>query len=145
MTESTTVNVTNGVGTPEKSLVYRQKTGELFYGGKRVATGYSGRPGEFRNNPEREGIPNKGPIPKGVWSIEKIHGPLNDTWGSSPIQLKYSGSNLPTGRNGNSFWIHEGSTNASAGCIVLQRGKGDLARVAKLIEEKKITSLQVVP
>lgn len=101
---------------------YRQRSGELFYNGNYVATGYSGR-GAGRNNPdmqEQSGLIDAGPIPRGNYQI------------GSPRQSRRTGPHVldlnPRGHNAEgrtAFQVHGDSSahpgRASTGCIILPR------------------------
>lgn len=51
--------------------IYSQSSGELWDdSGKLIATGYSGY-GQSKNKPEDEASKNRGPIPRGLYSIGK--------------------------------------------------------------------------
>jgi hypothetical protein len=51
---------------------YEQRTGDLRYDGKVVASGYSGH-GEGKNDPCSQHIPCVGPIPEGYYTINAPH------------------------------------------------------------------------
>jgi Protein of unknown function (DUF2778) len=87
------------------------------------STGYSGS-GEGKNNPALQGVPDVGPIPRGLYAI----GPLEWTTGAGPhgpdvLRLTPAPGNDMHGRAG--FLIHgdaiEHPGAASRGCIVLPR------------------------
>lgn len=98
---------------------YKIATGEISREGT-VAHGYSGQP-EFKNDPSKCEIHNKGPIPPGRYAIggpvdTKTHGPF-------VLPLTPSEANEMHGRSG--FLIHGDSVvhpgTASEGCIILPR------------------------
>ncbi|WP_312044275.1 tlde1 domain-containing protein [Erwinia sp.] len=99
--------------------VFQQSTGDLTRNGHLVAKGYAGKgPGKF--NPNMEGTPNIGPLPKGKYSIigHPFHHPHT---GNYSIRLQPDPKNNMFGRAG--FLIHGDSMKhpgmASNGCIVL--------------------------
>ena len=110
-------------------MKYEQKTGKLRDSeGSVVAIGYSGS-GEWKNNPEGQGMVDLGPIPQGVYTIE---GPPVDTTRHGPFTLRLSPdeatrvSILSMGRNPDTFLCHGDSIEhpgtASEGCLILDRG-----------------------
>jgi hypothetical protein len=100
---------------------YVQLTGCMFRpDGTLIGKGYSGAY-ECKNVPEAQPIPNRGPIPVGVYHISepvdsRVHGPL-------ALPLIADPSNNMFGRS--HFLIHGDSKvdpgNASEGCIILSK------------------------
>lgn len=122
-------------------LVYSQGSGLLYLedgdGSRAVlARGYSGH-GRFRDCPEAENKPGLGPIPRGVWKVERpVHhirlGPL-----AFPLN--------PVGHDAHhrsEFFIHgdnsRGDGSASTGCIICPRG------VRECIASLRINTLDVI-
>jgi Tlde1 domain len=101
--------------------IYLQNTGELYHDGKLIATGYSGH-GDGKNNPQKQGEHNVGPIPCGEW---EICGPPVNTPGHGPFVLRLTPrpETKTFGRDG--FLIHGDSIadpgTASQGCVILSR------------------------
>lgn len=99
---------------------YSQSTGRLMHDGRYVATGYSGQPAA-KNDPAREREPNVGPIPRGMYTIERHY----DSGHTGPYSLPLHPDvcNEMFGRGG--FLIHGDSKTApgtaSHGCIILPR------------------------
>ena len=99
---------------------YHQRTGQLTWNGRQVATGYSGyRAG--RNNPLAEQLRDIGPSPRGEYRIgtsSNVPGKSSVTMALSPV------GHSAHGRDG--FLIHGDSRAhpgfASHGCIVLDHG-----------------------
>ena len=103
--------------------IYHQATGDLFHNGTFVGTGYSGKGTareEGRNNGDMERDHDKGPIPRGRWTI----GPpqRNPKTGPVSMTLKPVEKGTALGRSG--FLIHgdNAAHNASTGCIILGKG-----------------------
>ncbi|MDO6545557.1 tlde1 domain-containing protein [Photobacterium sanguinicancri] len=101
------------------SWQYAQATGELYFNGEFVATGYSGK-AEYKNKPKMQHMKNLGPIPRGEY---KIHEPRRSPR-TGPYVLPLS----PVGHgawNRTDFQIHGDSIKnpgtASSGCIILPR------------------------
>jgi Protein of unknown function (DUF2778) len=100
---------------------YEQFSGSLSKDGIRVGTGYSGF-GPGKNDPATETIPDVGPIPCGLWTIE---GPtFNSTeHGNYCLRLEPQKGTDTFGRSG--FLMHGDSIEhpgqASKGCIVLPK------------------------
>ena len=102
----------------QMSWVYFQSSGQIFYRGALVGTGYAGF-GEGVNNPEDEAIPNVGPIPAGLYTI----GPCFTHPKAGPMTMRLTpleGTNT-FGRDG--FLIHGDTASmdhtASHGCIIM--------------------------
>lgn len=100
---------------------WRQRQGELWSDGERIATGYAGR-GEGKNNPAAEHIARTGPIPRGLYTVTGV---LADGghMGAYVLTLEPDPANQMHGRSG--FCIHGDSVfhpgTASLGCIILPR------------------------
>lgn len=105
---------------------YNSSNGSLSHDGILVGTGYSGHDeGDDAgvNNPLLESVPNVGPIPRGLWSIEQAapHPKL----GPLALPLTPQEGTNTSGRGG--FFIHgdaiefAGLEEASHGCIILAR------------------------
>lgn len=99
---------------------YEQRSGDLLYDGKVVASGYSGA-GEGKNNPEFQWKPNVGPLPQGYYTIGPPH--ETPTHGPYVLTLTPFPQNQMFGRS--AFLIHGDSIKAagtaSHGCIILGR------------------------
>lgn len=98
--------------------IYSQSTGRLSGNGKLIGFGYSGLDAD-RNNPPSQSIPDKGPIPRGSWTIGA---PIEHTeLGPLAMPLTPNPGTETFGRSG--FFIHGDSAahpgEASHGCIVL--------------------------
>lgn len=101
--------------------IFEQGTGFLLSPtGQIVTKGYSGAPG-YVDNPDDEAMQNKGPLPRGVYSIAapqdtEAHGPY-------AMALSPAPGNEEFGRGG--FMIHgdsiEKQGTASEGCVILSR------------------------
>jgi hypothetical protein len=92
------------------------QTGQQYYN----ETGYSGT-GDGRNNPDKQGEANVGPIPQGQWMAGIPYDNPGVT-GPDTIRLVPFGINpcFGTQRDCNSFRIHGAKTkDASKGCIIL--------------------------
>jgi hypothetical protein len=99
---------------------YAISTGELTRDGEPMGTGYSGQP-SCRNDPEKCGVRNEGPIPPGLY---RIGDPVNtETHGPYVLPLDPDPDNDMLGRHG--FLIHGDSVSrpgtASHGCIIMPR------------------------
>jgi len=119
----------------DKEYVYAQKSGKFSLDGKELATGYSGK-GDGKNNPDKEGVRNVGPIPAGKYQLSKPR----DYKG-----MKNCFDVTPEGHNAldrTEFLIHGDSKknpgSASEGCIILEPA------IRKQIAESGITRLRVV-
>ena len=99
---------------------YSQATGELKQDGKLVGTGYSGRNvpdgPQGRDNPELEGLPNVGPIPRGLYNIKN---PIPVAHNAPPVFPLTPNGHDARGRSG--FQIHGNNVrnDASRGCIIM--------------------------
>ena len=102
------------------SLVYAQRTGDLYADGQWVTRGYSGADPDGKNQPSAQEIPDCGPIPCGQYTITSF---LTTTQEHGPdvMTLEPNEGTNTFGRSG--FLIHgDSKTNpgkASKGCIVL--------------------------
>ena len=100
---------------------WKQRQGELWRGGERIATGYAGA-GEGKNNPDADSIPRVGPPPRGVY---KIVSALVDGghMGTFVLVLEPEPGTEMHGRSG--FCVHGDNVlhpgMASNGCIILSR------------------------
>lgn len=106
---------------------YEQSTGRWFHNGELLGTGYSGN-GEGKNNPNKDAVHNIGPIPRGLYTIERpIHTSLAPVggWPHGPFVLPLTPDpeNEMFGREG--FLVHGDKINApgtaSEGCIIQSR------------------------
>jgi hypothetical protein len=100
--------------------IYHQASGKIYHDGELVsALGYAGQ-GMWKNNPGGEMLKNKGPLPRGTYTIAShfIHHP---TAGKHVLRLTPASGNQMFGRSG--FLIHgdriSAPGTASDGCIVL--------------------------
>jgi len=97
---------------------FRQHSGGLLHDSSPIAVGYSGHE-EGRNNPEMQSVHDKGPLPRGRYTI----GPPEPQHGGFALRLTHDPSNEMFGRDG--FLIHGDSIReagtASLGCIILPR------------------------
>lgn len=99
---------------------YSQSTGILTApDGAALATGYSGY-GEGVNNPEMQGVPDTGPIPRGKWRVNQAA--KHPRLGPVAMPLTMVEGDV-CGRF--AFYIHgdngRGDRSASHGCIILPR------------------------
>lgn len=121
---------------------YEQISGRITKEGVGIlATGYSGAPG-FKNDPNQQGVKDKGPIPRGRYTIQEPR--VSTRHGRYALPLVPDPLNNMFGRD--LFWIHgermEGPSGcASEGCIILplfarerlwESGDHDLQVVAEL-------------
>lgn len=99
---------------------YVQSVGQLSHDGQIEGRGYSGA-GDGKNNPSMQDVPNVGPIPVGLYTIEepidtKTHGPY-------VMHLMPDAENDMFGRS--AFMMHGDSVvnpgTASEGCIIMPR------------------------
>ena len=102
-------------------IYYTQKTGEISEGPTILGQGYSGN-GPGLNNPDMEGTPDVGPIPRGLWQIAAWHDTYEDK-GPCVAQLAPVAPFDALGRAG--FLIHGDNAamdqSASHGCIIASR------------------------
>ena len=119
----------------EQEYVYVQKSGKFSLDGKELATGYSGK-GDGKNNPDKEGVRNVGPIPAGKYQLSK---PRDYKGMKNCFDVTPDGHNA-LGRT--EFLIHGDSKSkpgtASEGCIILEPA------IRQQIAESGITRLRVV-
>ena len=118
---------------------YEQSTGILRdakWG--HVSSGYAGR-GDGKNNPAMQHVKNVGPLPTGLYHIEKAI--THQRLGPLSLLLMPDIGNVMLGRYG--FYIHgdslEAPGEASEGCIVLGRA----ARA--VVNESNDRWLSVIP
>ena len=97
---------------------YHQASGVIDHDGTIVGVGYSGAPAG-KNQPDKQNIPNVGPIPRGLYTIGDPH--TDPEKGPLVMPLEPDPSNCMEGRSG--FLIHGDSLAhpgcASEGCIIL--------------------------
>jgi hypothetical protein len=102
------------------SWKYIQANGNLIFGGKLIAAGYSGF-GPGKNNPAMQSIPNVGPIPVGKYTIGLAFESEKD--GPVVMHLMPAEETETFGRGG--FLIHGDNAahmgSSSHGCIILSR------------------------
>lgn len=102
---------------PMPRLVYFQSTGVMLLDSILVGTGYSGR-GARKNSPADEAEPNKGPIPRGLYTVGKAF--THPSLGPISMRLVPKG-HTALGRT--NFLIHGDSLrtpgDSSSGCIIL--------------------------
>lgn len=114
--------------------VWKQREGELMAEGKRLAGGYAGATGHV-NKTASEGIKDKGPIPRGGYSITLIY-PSHAKFGPYTCVLQPDRGNKMFGRSG--FLIHGDSLKepgtASEGCIILESTTRKKFRVGDRIQ-----------
>ena len=118
---------------------YHQQTGDLEHNGQFVGTGYSGAghvAADGRNNPDMQGDPDKGPIPRGSWIIGKPR--WDNQCGPLTMDLTPAEGTDALGRS--LFRIHGNNTadDASHGCIILGRP------IRELVAASGDTALEVV-
>ena len=86
--------------------------------------GYSGR-GRGRNNPDMQGVPNEGPIPRGKWRWGRRYNSPNT--GRNTIELIPLDNNecQETERACDTFRAHGNNarSDASQGCLVLPQNR----------------------
>ena len=102
------------------SWVYSQSTHTLKHNGKVVTfLGYSGK-GVYKNKPSMQGIADKGPLPRGLYTIQSPR--HSSKTGPYAMPLVPKGHNA-LGRT--SFQIHGDKIsdpgNASTGCIIFPK------------------------
>lgn len=98
---------------------YKQKTGEILQNGSPIGIGYSGK-AEGRNNPDKERMPNVGPLPAGHYKIGKAFDDLRHPGKGPCVMRLYPIKDTDEfGRSG--FMIHgnNATNDASDGCIIL--------------------------
>jgi hypothetical protein len=109
--------------------IYSQSNGYLYDAARNlVAVGYAGT-GEGRNNPDMQHVKNTGPLPVGLYYIEKSM--THPKLGPVALPLMPDPGNVMHGRS--AFYIHgDNATNdASEGCIILQRMTREFLAKAK--------------
>lgn len=101
--------------------IYEIITGNLYADGvDLVGKGYSGHP-PYVNKPEAQALPDRGPIPEGLYSITPPH----DSPEHGPYVLGLAEHHKNFGRDG--FLMHGdrvdaiGQQLASKGCIIMSR------------------------
>lgn len=101
--------------------IYEQSTGKLYRDGQLVALGYSGKE-EAKNQPDLESVRNRGPIPRGAWTIL---GPPFTHSKLGPVCLRLSPKPGTETWGRSAFLVHGDSVKApgtaSEGCIILPR------------------------
>lgn len=117
-------------GLQSREFRYNSRTGETNIEG---CTGYSGT-GRGRNNPEREGVRDEGPIPRGRYTI----GPPRNSRRTGDFILDL-GADGHDARGRDFFQIHGDNQegDASQGCIILPRA------CREAINERGFTTLIV--
>lgn len=110
-------------------LTYSQPNGHITIRNTFVGTGYSGH-GVGLDNPDKEDMPNIGPIPRGEWEILR----WDDHHGEKGPQVAVLS---PVGHNahGRSAFLIHGDTaelnhTASHGCIIASRAIRDALRAS---------------
>ncbi len=102
--------------------IYGQRNGVIIRGDARIlvaeGTGYAGR-GPCRNEPSAQAIKNAGPLPRGLYTLERVED--NPKTGPFTIVLSPDRRNEMHGRS--AFLIHgdDKEHDASEGCIILDR------------------------
>lgn len=104
---------------------YVQATGQMFApDGREAGRGYAGR-GASKNKPEDQCIPNEGPLPCNIYTIEP--GITHPRLGPMAMPLTPHNASAMCGRT--AFYVHGDSIanpgNASDGCIILDRALRD--------------------
>lgn len=98
---------------------YQVSTGTLTDpNGLFAGTGYSGKEGVWRNNPDAEPDAAEGPIPEGLWHI----GPAHTSSNTGPVTMDLDPAMASMDVYGRSlFRIHGDNKthDASHGCIIL--------------------------
>jgi hypothetical protein len=100
--------------------IYKQSTGQLYKNSALIGTGYAGRD-NGKNNPAMQGIKGVGPIPCGLYVIDRAE----DRADTGPLSIKLNpdSANEMFGRS--SFFIHgdskENPGEASHGCLIQSR------------------------
>jgi RHS repeat-associated protein len=111
--------------------VYSQSTGNLYHvapegntgytGTNYVATGYAGHD-EGVNNPDLQGTPNVGPLPRGAYTIDEQKTNYTSTGAKLPGSMRLYPEPLTDTLGRSGFLIHGGNfstRDSSTGCIVL--------------------------
>lgn len=103
-----------------KRYSYSQRSGVFTFPDGRKVQSYSGKGAEI-NNPAKQCVSNRGPLPRGTYTIGPRH--RHATTGPDSLRLTPSKSNAMCGRAG--FLIHGGSFAtaktgpSSQGCIIM--------------------------
>lgn len=96
---------------------YVQRTGSLYWNGKKISTGYSGYR-EGKNNPDMQTVENVGPLPCGLFELKTPYDSARVGPYAIPIEPK-DGTNV-FGRK--DFRVHGDSIQqpggASHGCLI---------------------------
>jgi hypothetical protein len=99
---------------------YVQESGELWQGSHHVGTGYSGFE-EGKNKPSMQAVKDRGPIPRGMWTI--VGPPQNIIPGPGIYVLRLTPNPGTQTFGRTEFLMHGDSGNhpgcASHGCIVM--------------------------
>ena len=108
--------------------IYKQSTGQLFFGVVLIGTGYAGRAAD-KDVPADQGVVDMGPLPQGFYTIGPAYS--DPHLGPLAMRLTPDTSNDMMGRAG--FFIHADAPShmgeASEGCIVMPNDvRGQLAR-----------------
>lgn len=116
-------------------ITFKISTGELFADDACVGSGYSGAPG-YVNDPASVSLPDKGPIPPGLWSIGAPVDILHSL-GSFCLPLTPMAGTDALGRSG--FFIHGDNSSrpprsSSEGCIVTDRATREFIAGAVVLE-----------
>lgn len=105
-------------------MIYQQSTGIFWLDGKIAARGYSGK-GIGKNNHAMQSVVSVGPIPIGLWLLDKDGGDKVTPGYESPtrysIKLEPEEGTETFGRS--AFFIHgdNSSSTASRGCPIVNR------------------------
>lgn len=99
---------------------YNQITGILKQNDQYEGVGYSGKE-ECKNNPDKEMVPFRGPIPRGLWYLGTPH----DTMDHGPFVIPLTPDNETKLFGRSEFLMHGDSIEhpgcASEGCIIMSR------------------------
>lgn len=113
---------------------WKQSEGVLLQSGRAVSRGYAGAPG-YVNETSSESLKNKGPLPRGGYSITLIY-PRHAKFGPACCVLQPDTTNRMFGRS--AFLIHADSIKnpgaASEGCIILDYKTRLIFKVGDRIE-----------
>jgi len=119
-------------------MKYYQSTGELHLDDGTMLKGHSGTY-TYSNNPDAQHIEDKGPIPRGFYTMT-VQLTKRDTLWPPIIVLTPCPGNKMFGRGG--FLIHGGGEHASTGCIIID-GKARREKIVAAIKAGD-SRLQVV-
>jgi hypothetical protein len=101
---------------------------------------YSGhKPAPECNDPDKEGVKNKGPIPQGKWNIYTRPGNYKETGKPGYIldaQDKNPGDDLHAGTGRDAFRIHAETPKLGAGCVI-GPDPADYDKVVNLLKNTK--------